>query len=205
MLKMQWGKGTFPPDQRWLSSSTACIISKISAFRNNSSIGSSPIASSDEAAEVAGFNLLFGTNYSQEVTKNSDPSPHPSDVDHNNRDNVDASDNLEEPTAATFPPVTAEGGTDTSVTARCTSTTNLVEGKRTDDRGGVFQAPCLLLWNKAGGIKNDSSTNVTTQTTSNSTTNLVGEGIASHASAASRGGFDHHQLRSLIVNQRGRQ
>ena len=202
---MQWGKGTFPPDQRWLSSSTACIISKISAFRNNLSTGSPPIASSDEAAEVAGFNLLFGTNHSQEVTKNSDPSPHPSDVDHNNRDNVDASNNIEEPTAATFPPVTAEGGTDTSVTARCTSTTNLVEGKRTDDRGGVPGTLPTTLEFKAGGIKNDSSTNATAQTTGNSTTNLMGEGIASHASAASRGGFDHHQLRSLIVNQRGRQ
>ena len=33
-------------------------------------------------------------------------------------------------------PVTAEGGTDAPATARYTSTSTLMEGRRTDDRGG---------------------------------------------------------------------
>ena len=98
---------------------------------------------------MAGFNRLLETTYRQEVNGNLDPYPHSSNVNHNDRTNMDASGKIEEQTAVNLSPNTAKGCTYAPAAVTGDSTTTLVEGEKLL-LGKIFQATQQLLWWKGG-------------------------------------------------------
>ena len=164
-----------PAQHRQSSSTTAHFTNRVNASWSNLATGPTYNAPTDKEAQVAGFNPLFGTAYSQEVDGELDQSPCPSDIDHNNGTKMDASRNFEGQPVVNLSPNVADGDTDAPAAVTGDSTNTSMGGEETAHRVCVPNNPTTTWVEEELVIRNDTFIDAPAAATGKSKTTSASE------------------------------